>query len=69
MATSKRLYRSRTNRKIAGVCGGLGEYLEIDPTLIRLAFVILFFAGGAALALYLIMWVIVPEGDAGDWDE
>jgi phage shock protein C len=58
----KRLYRSRKNRMIAGVCGGLGEYFNIDPTLIRLAFVaaVLFGVGGGVLA-YLIMMILVPE--------
>lgn len=58
----KRLYRSRDNRMIAGVCGGLGEYFNIDPTLIRLLFVaaVFFGIGGGALA-YLIMMILVPE--------
>lgn len=60
----KKLYRSRTNRKIAGVCGGLAEYLDIDPTIIRLISVfILIFTGLIPLLIaYLIAWVIVPEG-------
>jgi phage shock protein C len=69
MAEPRRLYRSRTDRQLAGVCGGLGEYLEIDPVLIRLAFVLLFFAGGSSLALYAIMWLVVPEGRHDDEDE
>lgn len=58
----KRLYRSRQDRMIAGVCGGLGEYFNIDPTLIRLLFVaaVFFGVGGGALA-YLIMMILVPE--------
>lgn len=56
----KKLYRSRTNAVIAGVCGGLAAYFGTDPTWIRLAFVLLFFLGGAALLLYIIMWIIVP---------
>ncbi len=62
----KRLYRSYTDKKIAGVCGGLGEYLNIDPTIIRLLAVV----GGLATALvpffvgYIIAWIIVPEAPA-----
>jgi len=56
----KKLYRSRTERMIAGVCGGLAEYFSIDPTWVRLIFILLFFAGGCALLIYIIMWVIIP---------
>ena len=56
----KRLYRSRTDSVIAGVCGGVAEYFNIDPTLVRLAFVLVFLVGGAALLAYIIMWVVVP---------
>lgn len=58
---SKKLYRSRTDRKIAGVCAGLGEYFNFDPTLVRLLFVLgLVFVGGTILA-YLILMVVIPE--------
>jgi len=60
MAEQKRLYRSKTNRIIAGVCGGLGEYLGIDPVLIRLVFVLLAIAGGCGILLYIIAWIIIP---------
>ena len=66
METSKRLYRSRTSRQLGGVCGGLGEYFNIDPTLIRLAFAILMLWGGAALPLYILMWVIIPEAPSDE---
>ncbi|NMC84430.1 MAG: PspC domain-containing protein [Anaerolineaceae bacterium] len=57
----KRLTRSITNRQIGGVCGGLAEYFNIDPTLVRLLFVLgLIFVGGTFWA-YLIMWIVVPE--------
>ena len=46
---------------IAGVAGGLANYLDIDPTIIRILFVVIAFAGGASLLAYLIMWIIVPE--------
>ncbi len=57
----KRLYRSRTDRIIGGVCGGLGTYLNVDPTVIRLLFVLLAFAGGPGLLAYLILLILVPE--------
>lgn len=57
----KRLYRSRNDRMIGGVCGGLGAYLDIDPTVIRLLFVLLAFAGGPGLLAYLILLILVPE--------
>ena len=57
----KKMYRSMTDRRIAGVCGGLGEYFNIDPVIIRIAFLVaLLMAGGGGL-LYLIMWIAVPE--------
>ena len=58
----KKLYRSRDDRMIAGVCGGLGDYFNIDPTLIRLGFVIGFFATASWLFwVYVIMMIVVPE--------
>ena len=59
----RRLERSRDHRVVAGVCGGLGEYLGVDAVLIRIAAVILIFAGGAGLLLYAIGWVAMPEAD------
>lgn len=56
----KRLYRSRRERMLAGVCGGLGEYFGMDPTWIRLIFILFFLLGGSTLLLYIIMWIIVP---------
>ena len=56
----KRLYRSRDERILGGVCGGLAEYLHTDPTLIRVLFVLFALAGGPGIIAYLIMWVIVP---------
>lgn len=57
----RKLYRSRTNRMIAGVAGGLGEYFGIDPTLVRLAFVLAALAGGPGLIAYIIMMIVIPE--------
>ena len=59
----RRLERSRDDRVVAGVCGGLGEYLGVDAVLIRIAALILVFAGGAGLLLYAIGWVAMPEAD------
>jgi phage shock protein C len=55
-----KLYRSRKNRMIAGVCGGLAEYFNVDPTLIRLIAILFIFLGGAAFLVYLILWLVVP---------
>ena len=57
----ERLHRSTTDRKIAGVCGGLGRHLNIDPTVLRVLFVVLVFFGGAGLLLYGAAWLVVPE--------
>jgi phage shock protein PspC (stress-responsive transcriptional regulator) len=58
----KALTRSTSNRMIAGVCAGLGEYLNIDPTIIRLLTVLAFFTGFGGIAIvYLIMAIVVPE--------
>lgn len=56
----KRLYRSRKDRVIGGVCGGVAEYFGIDSVAVRLAFLILLFFGGG-LILYIIFWIVVPE--------
>jgi phage shock protein C len=56
----KKLYRSQSDRMIAGVCGGLGEYLSTDPVWIRLFFVLLLFATGFGFWVYIIMWIIIP---------
>ena len=57
----KRLYRSKNDRVIAGVCGGIGRYFEIDPVIIRIIWVLLAFAGGAGILAYLISWLIIPK--------
>ncbi len=57
----KRLYRSRTDRVIFGVCGGLGKYFAIDPVIFRILFVIFFFVDGIGFIAYLIMTFIVPQ--------
>lgn len=61
---SRRLVRSRDDRVIAGVAGGLGAYFGIDPILFRIGFVLLVIAGaGSGLVLYLIAWLVLPEGE------
>ena len=61
----KKLYRSRKDKKIAGIFGGLGEIFSIDPTILRLAFVFIGLATGVipVLVAYLVGWVIIPEGE------
>lgn len=60
--TVKRLYRSRNDRMVAGICGGLGEYFAIDPTLVRLLFVFgAIFTGSALFWAYIVMLVVIPE--------
>ena len=56
----KRLLRSK-NRMIAGVCGGIAEYFNIDPTIVRILWVLFTFAGGAGILAYIIAWIIIPE--------
>jgi phage shock protein C len=60
MTADKKLTRSK-DKMVAGVAAGLANYFSIDPTIMRLLFVIVFFAGGASLLAYLIMWIIVPQ--------
>ncbi len=57
----KRLYRSTTDRSVAGVCGGIADYLGVDPTLVRILWVLFAMAGGPGLILYIIMALVVPE--------
>lgn len=63
MSNTKKLYRSKNNRVIFGVCGGLGEYFEIDPLIVRILFVVLSLLNGVGIIAYLILAVLVPEGD------
>lgn len=59
----KKLYKCRWNRKVAGVCGGVGQYLNVDPTLVRIIFLILLFPTFGVMALlYLLGWWLMPEG-------
>jgi phage shock protein C len=56
----KKLYRSKEYRVIAGVCGGLGEYFNIDPIIFRMIFIALLINGGAGIIIYILMWIFVP---------
>ena len=55
------LYRSRDDRMLAGVCGGIGEYFALDPTLVRLVFVLLAVFTGIGVLAYIVLWIVVPE--------
>lgn len=57
----KRLVRSSLDKKIAGVCGGLARYFDIDATLVRVIFVLLALFSGGGLILYIILWLVMPE--------
>jgi len=61
MSNTKKLYRSKDNRIIFGVCGGLGEYFEVDALIVRILFVILSLINGAGIVAYLILAIVVPE--------
>lgn len=61
---AKKLYRSVEDKKIAGVCSGLGDYFDIDPTIIRLIWLAMIFAVGTGVLAYIIAWIIVPEKPA-----
>jgi phage shock protein C len=56
----KRLQRSRTEKMIGGVCGGLAEYFKVDPTIVRILWVLISLLGGVGILLYIILWVIMP---------
>ena len=58
---AKKLYRSRTDRKIWGICGGLGQYFDIDPTILRIVAIVSILVGTAGIWIYIIMRIVVPE--------
>ncbi|MCG8571711.1 MAG: PspC domain-containing protein [Spirochaetes bacterium] len=60
---AKRLHLSSTNKKIAGVCGGIAEYFDVDPLLIRVLWIVGTLMGGAGILAYLIAWFILPKDD------
>lgn len=57
----KRLYRSKNDRVLGGVCAGLGNFFTIDPVLVRVLWAVSFFLGGVGFLAYLIAWIIIPE--------
>jgi phage shock protein C len=61
MEEPRKLYRSRSQRMLGGVCGGLAEYFNVDATLIRVLFLVLAVFGGTGLVIYVVMWLIVPD--------
>lgn len=61
MSSEKRLVRSSSQRMLAGVCGGVAEYIGWDPTIVRVIWIILTLAGGSGILLYLILWLVMPE--------
>jgi phage shock protein C len=61
MDPTEKLYRSRTNRQVAGVCGGLAKRFNVDVTLVRVLFILLGIFGGSGIVLYIAMWIIVPK--------
>ena len=65
----KRMYKSNTNRVIFGTCGGIAEYFKIDPIVIRIIFVILFFTGLSGLLIYIVASLIIPKSPLDDFEE
>ncbi|MBM3143901.1 MAG: PspC domain-containing protein [Chloroflexi bacterium] len=68
----RKLYRSRDDRMLGGVCGGLSEFLGLDVTLIRLVFFLLLFGGSIGFWAYILLWIIIPEQgaeEAGDFKD
>lgn len=67
MSKVKRLYRSGRDRILGGVCGGLGDYFNVDPVIIRLLWVLFSFIYGVGLLAYLIAWIIIPRNPKHEW--
>ena len=59
----KRMHLSSTDKKLGGVCGGVAEYFDFDPTIVRVFFLFFSFVGGGGLLLYLIIWLVAPKED------
>ncbi|PKL60007.1 MAG: hypothetical protein CVV33_04895 [Methanomicrobiales archaeon HGW-Methanomicrobiales-4] len=56
----KRIFRSRNDKLLAGICGGLGKYLDIDPVFIRILFIILVLSVGSGILIYILAWILIP---------
>ena len=65
MDKNKKLYRSNVNKQICGVCGGIAEYFEIDPTLVRLGLVLFTCLGGSGLLAYIVCALVIPQRPNG----
>jgi phage shock protein PspC (stress-responsive transcriptional regulator) len=63
---TKRLYRSETDKIIGGVCGGLAEYLNIDPIIVRILFILASTSGGFGLTVYIVLWIVIPSENSID---
>ena len=57
----KRLYKSRKDKKLDGICGGIAEYFDIDPTLVRLAWILFTALGGSGIVAYIVCAIVIPE--------
>lgn len=64
----RRLYRSRSDRSIAGICGGLGEFFGADVTLLRILTLLLILFGGLSIWVYILLWIVIPEAPAPKFD-
>ena len=65
---TKRLYRSGRERILGGVCGGIAEYFEVDPVLVRLAWILFSLIYGFGILIYIIAWIIMPRNPRDKWD-
>jgi phage shock protein PspC (stress-responsive transcriptional regulator) len=65
-AAPLRLTRSTGDRWLTGVCGGIAEYTGIDPTIVRIAFVLIALAGGGGVAAYVLSWLLIPSADEAE---
>lgn len=65
----KKLYRSETNKQIAGVCAGLAEYFDVDVTLVRIAFVVMMLMGGPGFLIYVVLWFVIPEESQARYED
>ena len=67
MAKTKRLYRSGKEKILGGVCGGIAEYFNVDPTIIRILWILFVFGFGSGILAYIIAWIIVPKNPNHKW--
>ena len=63
MDEKKRIYKSRNNKMLCGVCAGIADYFNIDPTIVRVLWAVLALAGGSGILAYILCAIIMPEGD------